>query len=187
MSENRFYIVKVELKSEDPYLNKFSEICLNKDSSLYVKPNAAYVNNKTCLLIFSKGSVSNNDLISKYTCIFHKYNERFIDDISVTVIEFESPVKLIFYIKWQIENLCISLCKKLSNGSITDKITCFKANREIYDILKKDHNVDWDKIDNEDKYGKIISVSDTSVPGRFDVLSENIDIRDMTRYISYIK
>ena len=129
--QDRCYIVKIALKSEYIYLNKFSEICLRSDFS----PNAVYVNNRICLLIFSKTLElfgNHDDIISKYTSIFHKHNKEFCDDVTVSIIEFDTPVKLVFYIKWQIEKLHSSLYKKLSNESITDKTIYFKTNREIY-------------------------------------------------------
>jgi len=188
ISLDNYHVVKVKLKNLVPSFDAkaFNEELLCDEH----QPNAVYFNKDTFLLFFPKTNETQqytrnyHEIICKYTSRFIKKDTKL--DVNVSIVEFDSQLKVITYLKMHIDNHMTTTIKELSGGKIDNKIIYFRTDKEIFDLLKTECSISWDDISMYDKYGSLVRLVQKKDKIVSEYMSKNFDARNNSMYLKYI-
>ena len=191
INNSDLYIVKIELDKKD-YASDF-EIKSLAEELLCSRPQplSVYVNDELLLLVFSCDDENPHQydgnhhlIVCKYTSIVLKYNKNL--NINVSLVELNSKLKLITYIKWTIAKYTENVIRRLSNNKIDDRLIYFRTQRELIKILEEEHDVKWKDVEDDIKFGSMVRLVKKKNKIVSEYMSEDFDSRYNQKYIKYI-
>ena len=187
------YIVRVEYENPKIDATGISKHFTGGLDGLPTRPLVVYAHRNIAHLLFSavdsesgeshQYGGSHHTVCSKYCSMATlDANSRAI----CSILEFDSRSKVIIYFQTKIQEAIDYAVISNSSGNITKKNVNQHTFAECVDILKKKAGVEWSKLTPHSRFGAAYKrVTTDAGEEKYSVLSEQVNLQDMDRYISY--
>jgi len=102
-----------------------------------------------------------------------------------SILEFDSRTKVVIYFQSKIQEAINAALVSNSDGNLTNKTVGQYTMAECIESLKKKAGVEWNKLTPHSRFGAVYKYVQDGEEGKFSVLSEQINLQNMDRYVGY--